>query len=82
MLPVPSVVEVDGLDRDVRVKGVLVEQDSTTNVMGNEEMSQEALLLEVLDRFLKSNHVPFPRNVFSNDTVSASSKVLDSSSRC
>ena len=80
MLPVPSVVEVDGLDRDLRVKGVLVEQDSTTNVMGNEEMAQEALLLEVLDRFLKS--VPFPRNVFSNDTVSASSEVLDSSSRC
>ena len=35
MLPVPSVVEVNGISFDVRVKCVLVEQDSTTSGMGN-----------------------------------------------
>ena len=31
-------------------------------------------MLKVLNRFLKSNHVPFHRNVFFNGTFSASSR--------
>ena len=45
------------------MKRVLVEQDSTTGVMGNVKVVREALVLEVLDRFLKGNNVPFACNV-------------------
>ena len=34
MLPISVVVEVNGLDSDVRVNGVFVKQDSTTSIMG------------------------------------------------
>ena len=71
MLPVSVVVEVNGLDSDVRVKGVFVKQDSTTSMMGNVEVIREALALKILNRFLNSNHVPFRRNVFFNGTFSA-----------
>ena len=74
MLPVSVVVEVNGLERDVRVKGVFAKQDSATNVVSNVEVIREALVLKILNRFLKSNHVPFPRNVFFNGTFSASSR--------
>ena len=42
--------------------------------MGNVEVIREALVLEVLDRFLEGKNVPFPRNVFFNGTFSASSR--------
>ena len=74
MLPVSVVVKVNGLDGDVRVQGIFVKQDSTTSIMGNVEATREALVLKLLNRFLESNHVPFPRNVFFNGTFSASSK--------
>ena len=64
MLPIPGVVEVNGIDLDVRVKGVIVEQDSTTSIVGNVEVIREAPVLEILNRFLESNHVPILRNVF------------------
>ena len=73
MLSVSVVVQVNGLHGDVRVKSVLVEHDSATGVMSNVRMVSEALVLKVLNRFLKSNHVPFLRNVFINGTFSASS---------
>ena len=73
MLTISSVVEENGLDFDVRVKGVLVEQDSTASVVGNVKVIREALVLEVLNRFLERNHVPFHRNVFFDGTFSASS---------
>ena len=74
MLPISSVVEVSGLDLDVRVKGVLVEQGHTASVVGNVKVIREALVLEVLVRLMERNHVPFPRNVFFNGTVSGSSR--------
>ena len=46
------VVEVSGLDFDVRVKGVLVEQDGTASAVGDVEVICEALVLEMLHRFL------------------------------
>ena len=72
MLPVSVVVEVNGLHGDVRVKCVFVEQDCTTNKMSDVEVICEALVLEVLNPFLKffTSHVPFPCNVFFNGTFS------------
>ena len=74
MLPVSGVVKVRGLNSDVRVKRVLVEQDNTTSEMGNAKVIREALVLEVLDRLLERNHVPFLRNALCNGTFSATSR--------
>ena len=74
MLPISGVVEVNGLDFDVRVKGVLVEQDRTSSVVRNVKVIREALVLGVHDRLLERNHVAFHRNEFFNDTCSASSR--------
>ena len=73
MLPVSVVVEVNGLDSDVRVIGVFVKQDSTTSIMGDVEVIREALVLKILNRFLKSNQVPF-RPQCSSMAFSASSR--------
>ena len=43
-------MEVDGINFDVRVKSVLVEQDNTSSEMGNFKVVREALVLKVLDR--------------------------------
>ena len=67
-------MEVNRLDFDVRVKGVLVKQDSTASEVGNAKVIREALVLEVLNRLLERNHVPFPRNVFFDGTFSAASR--------
>ena len=42
--------------------------------MGHVKVIREALVLEILNRFLKSNHVPFLRNVFFKGSFSASSR--------
>ena len=67
-------MEVNGLDFDVRVKGVLFEQDSTASAVGNVQVIREALVLEVLVRLLERNHVPCLRNVLFIGTFSASSR--------
>ena len=74
MLPISSVVEVNGLDFDLRVKVVLVEQDSIASVVGNAKVIRETLVLEVLNRFVEGNDVPFACNVLFNGTFSASSR--------
>ena len=68
LLPISSVVEVNGVDLDVRLTSVLVEQDSTTSEMGNVKVIREALVLEVFDRLLQSNDVPFLSDVFLDGT--------------
>ena len=67
-------MKVNGLHIDVRVKSVLVEHDSATSEMSNVEVVRDGRALQVLNRFLKSDHVPFTRNVFFNGTLSASSR--------
>ena len=74
MFPIPGVVKVNGLDFDARVKGVVIEQDSTASVVVNARVMREALVLEVIDCLLERNHVPFPRTVLFNGTFSASSR--------
>ena len=67
------VLKVNGLHCDVRVKGVLIEHDSATSEMNHVEVVCEGRVLEVLNRFLKSDGVRFHRNVLFNGTFSASS---------
>ena len=50
MLPISVVVEVNGLDSDVRLKGDFVKQDSATCIMCNVEVIRGALVLKVLAR--------------------------------
>ena len=68
LLPISSVVDADGTNVDVRVKSVLLQQDSTNSIMDNMKVVREALVIKLLDRFLECNHVPFSRNVFFNGT--------------
>ena len=56
------------------VKSVLVEHDSATREMSNVEVVCEGRVLKIRNRFLKSDHVPFSRNIFFNGTFSASSR--------
>ena len=49
---------LDGINLDVRVKSVPVEQDSTSSKVGIFEMVREALVLKVLNRLLWRNNVP------------------------
>ena len=52
MLPISGVVNVDGVELDVRVKSVFVRENGATGEVGNEEVIQEALVWKVLVRFL------------------------------
>ena len=65
MLPIPSIVEVNGADLDDRVERVPVEQNCTSGVMSHMKMTRQVFVLEVLNCVLQSNDVPSPRNVFS-----------------
>ena len=56
MLPISSVVEVNGLSFDVRMKDVVVKE------------IREALVQEILNRLLERNHAPFHHNVFFDGT--------------
>ena len=57
-----------GGNLDVRVKSVLVEQDSTATIMSHMEVTRQVFVLEVLDCLLQSNDVPFPRDLFLDGT--------------
>ena len=74
MLPIPSVVEVNGADFDVRVEGVNFEKK--LNIRRNEQMdmTRQVFVLEVLDCVLQSNDVPFPRDVFFDGAFFCSSR--------
>ena len=57
MYTVSVVMKVNGLHSDVRLKSVLVEHDSATSDMSNVEVVCEALVLKIVNRFLKSIRV-------------------------
>ena len=51
-------MKVDGLDIDVGVEGVLVEEDCTTCVMGHVEAIREKLVVKIFGRLLQGNDMP------------------------
>ena len=51
-----------------------LEHDSASGVMSDVKVVREGLVMKVLHRFWKGNHVPFHTNVFFNGTISASSR--------
>ena len=54
----------DGLDIDVGVEKILVEEDCTTCVMGHVEAIRENLVVNVVRCFLQSNDLPLSCNLF------------------
>ena len=48
-------MKVHGLDINVGVKGVLVEENCTTCVMGHAEAIREKLVVNILGRLLQGN---------------------------
>ena len=59
----PGIMKVDGLDINVGVKGVLVEENRTTCVMGHVEAIREKLVVNILGRLLQGNDMPLCCNV-------------------
>ena len=57
-------MKVDGLDIDVGLEGVLVEEDCTTRVMGHVEAIREKLMVNVVRRLLQGNDMPPSCNLF------------------
>ena len=57
-------MKVDGLDIDVGVEGVFVEENCTTCVMGHVEAIREKLVVNVVGRFLKGNDMHPSCNLF------------------
>ena len=51
-------MKVGGLDIDVGVEGVLVEENRATCVMGHVEAIREKLVVNVVGRFLQGNDMP------------------------
>ena len=59
LLPVSGVVDVDGINPDVRV-------DSNSSEVSNVEMVREALVMKEFDCFLQCDDVPFTCDVLLN----------------
>ena len=55
-------VKVDGLDLDVRIESVLVEQNRTSSIVSHVEPVREELVVNILNRFLQSDDMPLPCN--------------------
>ena len=49
----PGIMKVDGLDVNVGVKGVVVEENRATCVMGHVEAIREKLVVNILRRLLQ-----------------------------
>ena len=56
-------MKVDGLDINVGVKGVLVEENRATCVMGHVEAIREKLVVNVVRRLLQGNDMPLSCNL-------------------
>ena len=56
-------MKVHGLDINVGVKGVLVEENRATCVMGHVEANREKLAVNILGRLLQGNGMPLSCNL-------------------
>ena len=53
----PGIVEVNGLDLDVREEGVLVEKHRATSVVSNMEPVCEEFMVHMINRLLRGDNV-------------------------
>ena len=57
-------MKVDGLDIDVGVEGVLIEENRTACIMGHVEATCKNVLINMFGRILQGNDLPPSCNVF------------------
>ena len=57
-------MKVDGLDIDVGIKGVLVEQNRASCVVGHVEPTCKNVMIDIIRSLLHGNDMPFHRNLF------------------
>ena len=69
-----GVMEVDGLDIDVSVEGVLVEENRTTCEVSHKKAFMSDCVVDVVRSFLQSDEVPLSCNLFFDSISCASSK--------
>ena len=75
-------MKVDGLDIDVGVEGVLVEENCTTCVMGHVEAIREKLVVDVVGCLLQGNDMPPSPQFVSRRHLLSPVVVKGSSCRC
>ena len=59
----PGVMQADGLDIDVGIEGVFVEENCAECIMGHVEPSCKNVMIDILRFLLQTNDMPFPRNL-------------------
>ena len=57
-------MEVDGLDIDVGVEGVLVEKNRASSVKGHVEPICKEAMIDIINRFLHGKDMPLACNLF------------------
>ena len=57
------VMKVDRFDVDVRVEGVLVEENRAARIVGHVKSFLKNIVFDILRCFLQGNIMPFPRNL-------------------
>ena len=57
-------MKVDGLDIDVGVEGVLVEENRAACIMGHVEATCKNVMINIFGRVLQSNDLPPAYNMF------------------
>ena len=70
----PGIVEVDGFDLDVQKEGVLVEQNRASSVVDHVVTAREELVVNVFNRLLQRDDMPFSCNLFLNSALSSTSR--------
>ena len=57
-------MKVDRFDVDVRVEGVLVEENRAARIVGHVKSFLKNFMINIVRCFLQGNNMPFPRNLF------------------
>ena len=70
----PGIVEVHGLDLDVREEGVLVEKHRATSVVSNMEPVCEEFMIHIINRLLQGDNVSLSCNWFFNCALFSTSR--------
>ena len=70
----PGIVEVNGLDLDIREEGILVEENSASPAVSHVEPVREELVVNVFNRFLQCDDMPLACNWFFNSALSSTSR--------
>ena len=69
-------MKADGLDTDVGVEGILIEENRAACIMGHVEEIRENLVVHVVERLLQGNDMPLSCNLFFEGIFFSTSKQL------